>query len=123
MAPWDDGIISHFPSIIGIKKIDLRCGDIIDSIQVTYMCADKSLHLAEKHGGSGGDPTSITFGDHEYMVVVEGMIRSLFISQLSFITVHQDGTMNHMDHMEKKEMHRFLRKVSYLDFMAMHVIL
>ena len=90
-SAWDD-FFSHKPMIVGVQSIDIRSSNQVDSIQVTYLCADKKLYKAPRHGSSGRPQESIHLENDERIVRVEGQTNDVQITQLTFYSKRQDGT-------------------------------
>lgn len=90
-SAWDDDIVNHSPTIVGIERIDIRHGNQVDSIQVTYRLSDGSTYTAPKHGGSGGSPSSITFASDEFIIRVEGKTNNTLVDQVTFVTRNASG--------------------------------
>ena len=89
---WDDRDPGPSPGIVGIHKIDIRYGDQVDAIQVTYRLADGSTYTSPMHGGFGGVSSSFTLASDESIVGVEGKTNNDLVDQLTFITLN--STMN-----------------------------
>ena len=90
-SAWDDGVLSHSPAIVGVKSINIRHGNQVDAIQVTYLLADGSTYTASKHGGSGGSGSSFTLAANEMIIRVEGKTNHVLVDQVTFITQTPDG--------------------------------
>ena len=90
-SPWDDGVLSHSPPIVGVRSIKIRHGNQVDSILVTYLLADSSTYTAEKHGGSGGSESSFTLAENESIVRVEGKTNGVLVDQVTFVTQTETG--------------------------------
>lgn len=91
---WDDNIYSHSPTIVGVRKIDIRHGNQVDGLQVTYLLADGSTYTAPRHGGSGGSPSSFTLAEDERIIRIEGKTNNALVDQLTFITQNAAGEEN-----------------------------
>ena len=89
-APWDDSILSYYPTIVGVQQVDIRHGDHIDSVQFTYRLADGNTYTAPTHGGSGGCLSSFTLACDERIDRIEGKTHS-FVGQLTFVTKDSSG--------------------------------
>ena len=89
---WDDGVLTHTPTIVGVRSIHIRHGNQVDSIQVTYLLADGTTYTAPRHGGSGGSSSSFTLADDERIVRMEGKTNNVLVDQVTFITMKADGT-------------------------------
>ena len=83
---WDDRDPDPSPGIVGIHEIDIRHGDQVDAIQVTYRLANGSTYTAPMHGGTGGGLSSFTFASDEGIVRIEGKTNNGVVDQLTFIT-------------------------------------
>ena len=93
-SAWDDGILTHSPAIVGVKSVNIRHGNQVDSIQVTYLLADGTTYDAPKHGGSGGSLSSFTLADSEMIIRVEGKTNNVLVDQVTFVTQTADGRQN-----------------------------
>ena len=90
-SAFDDNVPSPNSPIIGIKEIWIRHGDQVDSLKATYMLADGSTLVSNKHGGSGGHETYIEFEAREKIIEVKGMTDGEHVDQLTFITKTSSG--------------------------------
>ena len=90
-SAWDDDILGHSPTIVGVYKVDIRHGNQVDRLQVTYRLADGSTWTAPAHGGSGGSASSFTLAQDERIVRVEGKTNNVLVDQLTFITENAAG--------------------------------
>ena len=88
---WDDGILSHQPTIVGIRHVSVFYRNQINSIRVTYLLANGTLHSAPRHGSSIGYSVSITLNEDERFIRVEGMESASVITQLIFISKNSSG--------------------------------
>ena len=88
---FDDGILSHSPTIVGIKEIWIRHGNQVDSLQAKYLLADGSTFVAGKHGGNGGTETHLQFADGERITEVRGDSNGVLVDQLTFVTTTSSG--------------------------------
>ena len=88
---WDDGILSHQPTIVGIRHVSIFYRNQINSIQVTYLLFDGTLYNAPRHGSSIGYSVSITLNEDERFIRVEGMESASVITQLIFISKNSSG--------------------------------
>ena len=79
---FDDG--TNNVRIVGIRTVNIRAGNQVDSIQVDYVLADGSIFKAPLHGGEGGDRYSFTLGSGEYICKVEGKTNHTIVDQLTF---------------------------------------
>ncbi|KDN36065.1 hypothetical protein RSAG8_11087, partial [Rhizoctonia solani AG-8 WAC10335] len=88
--PFNDrGIVRN--SDIAISKIDLGCGSVIDSLQVTYHDSWGHEIQTERHGGLGGRKNQFVLepGEHipgEHIVSVSGRYDDRQITQMTFVT-------------------------------------
>ena len=90
-SAWDDGILSHSPAIVGVKKIDIRHGNQVDMLQVTYRLANGSTYTAPAHGGTGGSLSSFTLAKNERIVRMEGKTNNVLVDQVTFVTQNDAG--------------------------------
>ena len=90
-SAWDDNILTKSPAIVGIHKVDIRHGDQVDSLQVTYRLADGSTYTAPSHGGTGGSFSSFTLASNERIVRVEGKTDSTVVDRVTFVTKNDVG--------------------------------
>ena len=93
-SPWDDGILTHSPTIVGVHGIAIRHGNQVDSIQVTYLLADGSTYTANRHGGWGGTPSNFTLAEDEIIIRVEGKTNNCLVDQVTFISRKANGIEN-----------------------------
>lgn len=89
-APWDD-VRGASSAIVGIYQINIRHGNQVDAIQVTYRLADGSTYLAPAHGGSGGKPSSFTLAEDEKIVRVVCKTNNVLVDQVKFVTKNGVG--------------------------------
>ena len=88
---WDDNIVGHYPTIVGVYKVDIRHGDQIDAIQVTYRLKNGSTYTAPRRGGSGGILSSFTLASDEAIVRIEGKTNDSLVDQITFTTKNAAG--------------------------------
>ncbi|HEX3027986.1 MAG TPA: hypothetical protein VHT34_01480 [Clostridia bacterium] len=90
-TPFDD---SDFigSSNIKIKSIDVRCGEIIDSISVCYT----NGAVTPTHGGEEGNLEKLIFDADEYLVEINGFYGMWWnitvIKQITFVTTKKSVT-------------------------------
>ena len=68
-----------------VRKIYIRAGRLIDSIQVTYENRHGKQHLSHKYGGNGGGRYDIVLRNKEIIIGVFGKTGRL-VDQLGFIS-------------------------------------
>ena len=75
---------------VGVRSIIVSYSDQVESIQVTYLLANKSLYQAPRHGSVKGinPPVEITLVSGEYIQKIEGKTSGTLIDQLT-ITTHR----------------------------------
>ena len=88
---WDDDILSHQPTIVGIRHVNISYENQINSIQVTYLLADGTLYNAPRRGSSIGHSASIALNEDERFVRIEGMESASGVTQLIFISKNSGG--------------------------------
>ena len=88
---WDDDILSHQPTIVGIRHVSISYENQINSIQVTYLLADGTLYNAPRRGSSIGYSTSIALNEDERFIRIEGMQSASGVTQLIFISKNSSG--------------------------------
>ncbi|KDN39142.1 hypothetical protein RSAG8_09049, partial [Rhizoctonia solani AG-8 WAC10335] len=86
----DRALIGNSSSMY-ISNVEVRCGDIIDSIQFTYSDTKNEQNgkiKTARHGGSGGTRHQFELRDGEYIVSVSGRFSEEFqcVTQLCFGT-------------------------------------
>ena len=89
--PWEDPVNTNSPAVVGIKRIAIKYGTSIDSIQVDYHLLWDGTLYGDRHGGEGGSMASIDFQEGERLIEV----RTSFaggLNQVKFITRKTDGT-------------------------------
>lgn len=91
-SPWDDGILTYSPRIIGIQSLTVSYGDTINSIQVDYLLADGGVYSSPRRGSVAGSEVTITLAGDEHIARVEGTTDSAALIQLSFITKSRNGS-------------------------------
>eukprot|EP01018_Ginkgo_biloba_P020970 Gb_22485 [translate_table: standard] len=67
-SPWDDGVFTN------VREITIVSSAAIDSIRFQYDRHGRP-HLAEKHGGNGGnitDKITLDFRNNEYLISISG---------------------------------------------------
>ena len=90
-SAWDDNVTSHSPTIVGIYKVDIRHGNQVDMLQVTYRLVDGSTYTAPAHGGTRGSLSSFTLASNERIVRVEGKTNNTLVDQVTFVTQNDVG--------------------------------
>ena len=88
---WDDDILSHQPTIVGIRHVNISYENQINSIQVTYLLADGTLYNAPRRGSSIGYSTSIALNEDECFIRIQGMQSASGITKLIFISKNSSG--------------------------------
>ena len=88
---WDDNILSHPPTIVGIHHVNISYENKINSIQVTYLLADGTLYNAPRRGSSIGYSASIALNEDERFIRIEGMQSASGVTQLIFISKNSSG--------------------------------
>lgn len=73
---------SELANIDDITKIHVRCGDLIDGIQVEYRHGGKGQY----HGGTGGVTRTFSLRPDERITAVKGTINNTVIGSLTFVT-------------------------------------
>ena len=76
---------------IVIQEINVRAGDYVDSIQVTYHFSNNTTRSLDRRGGTGGSFSKITLEEDEVLVKVEGKINGQLIGQLIFTSRRTNG--------------------------------
>jgi hypothetical protein len=89
--PWDDDILGHSPVIVGVHRIDIRHGNQVDGLQVTYRLADGTTYTAPRHGGDGGTLSSFTLASDEGIARIEGKTNNVLVDQVTFVTSNAAG--------------------------------
>lgn len=84
---FDEDTMFRNPPIVAVSKLFIRHGDYISSIQAEYLLLGDVPVLGRKHGGDGGNLTTITFDRGEKIASIEGLYGDDFVSQLTFITL------------------------------------
>ena len=80
-------------TLYGIRKVDIRSGNQVDSIQVDYVSCLMVLYSdAPQHGGNGGSLSSFTLEADEYIYKVEGKTNNYIVDQLTFHVKNATGT-------------------------------
>ncbi len=62
---------SGFKDQTRIKTITVYAGNIIDSIEITYITENK-VTKSDRHGGGGGDKNVFNLDDDEYIIKISG---------------------------------------------------
>ena len=88
---WDDDILSHQPTIVGIRHVNISYENQINSIQVTYLLADGTLYNAPRRGSSIGYSASIALNEDERFFRIEGMESASGVTQLIFTSKNSSG--------------------------------
>ena len=76
---------------IMIKEVNIKAGDYVDSIQVTYGFNNNATRSLDRRGGLGGPLSRITLEDDEVFVKVEGKINGQLIGQMIFTSRRTNG--------------------------------
>ena len=78
--------------IVGIRRIKLWHGGLIDGIEITYVRANGLPTGPIHHGGFGGNQVStVELGVDEYITEVFGFTNNWFIDRLGFIVKEPSG--------------------------------
>ncbi|CAE6469712.1 unnamed protein product [Rhizoctonia solani] len=86
--PFNDRIVVQ-NSNMAISKIEVGCGTIIDSIQLTYLDnrgQGQRVIRTERHGGSGGGRNTFALEPGEHITSVSGRYDDQRITQMNFVT-------------------------------------
>lgn len=97
-TPFDDGINSVVPPIVGISKLHIWQYGVIPAVQFEYLLLDGTTLLGEMHGEQLAVMTTITFDKGEQLVSMSGKTGDYFfdqVDQLSFTTVKYGGVNAH----------------------------
>ncbi|CUA68625.1 hypothetical protein RSOLAG22IIIB_08004 [Rhizoctonia solani] len=87
--PFNDRVVVGNSKFVYILSIEVGWGDLIDSIQLTYIDKEDGQELklsAERHGGPGGRTCRFMLEDGEHIVTVSGRHKADCITQLCFGT-------------------------------------
>ena len=76
---WSDPVDTNVPPVVGIKKIVIGHGFSIDSIQVDYQLLGGTILAGDRHGGDGGDPSTIELEEGEYIQELLGITNGMII--------------------------------------------
>jgi hypothetical protein len=79
------------PPIMGVSKIIVGHSEGINSIQAEYLLLGSVPVQGEKHGGDGGETTTITFDKGEVITGLDGSVKDGMISQLTLYTTKVGG--------------------------------
>lgn len=87
-SPYDD-YKSTNSTIVGVRSIYISFGDLVDSIQITYLLASGGLYTAPKRGTDAkfNDSTVIALAPDEYIEKIEGKSNGLNVGQLTITTM------------------------------------
>ena len=87
-----------YTSIIAVRSITISYSDQVESIQVTYLLANKTLFQAPRHGSvkNINPPVNIKLTYGEYIRKIEGTTNGALVDQLSITTYRP------RDHVTKK---------------------
>jgi hypothetical protein len=85
---YTDYFNDYTSNTVGIKSIVISYSDQVDSIQVTYLLANKSLYQAPRHGSikNTNPPVEIKLRSGEYLYKIEGQTSGVNVDQLTLIT-------------------------------------
>ena len=74
--------------IRGIDKIEIRAGNVIDAIKVTYRLDDGTTKEGPQHGGTGGSQHEINLESNEVIIGISGNVSGVLqvVDQLTFYT-------------------------------------
>ncbi|POZ59936.1 jacalin-like lectin [Chromobacterium alticapitis] len=75
----------NLTEVCRLSQINIRHGSRVDSIQGVWITPSGDQVTGSKHGGDGGELTSIVLAGNEYIVRVDGRSGSR-VDQLSFTT-------------------------------------
>ena len=79
--------------IVGIKRLVIKYGDSIDSLQATYNLNSGTDHSAPSHGGENTNQATIDFDDQEYIIAVRASSsKDTHLSKLVMVTQKVDGS-------------------------------
>ncbi|KDN36056.1 hypothetical protein RSAG8_11078, partial [Rhizoctonia solani AG-8 WAC10335] len=85
--PFNDRTIVR-NSDMAISRIELGCGEVIDSLQLTYIdnAGQGQAYQTERHGGPGGSKKHFMLESGEHIVTVVGKYAAGQITQMTFVT-------------------------------------
>ena len=63
-----------FPPVVKVSKILVYHGWAIDSLQFQYQLHGGGKRMGDKHGGNGGNLTTINIGQNEQLIGVQGLL-------------------------------------------------
>lgn len=88
---FDEHTDTKTPPIVGVSKLFIGHGDRIDSIQAEYLLLGNVTWLGERHGGTKGNATAVTFDQGEVITAVELETDKEIVSRLTLVTEKQGG--------------------------------
>lgn len=91
---FDDKPDEYYAPVSRMNLLKIYHGDAVDAISTMYTVLNGNMYQTYKHGGPGGNETSILLSADEAIIGVEGSTEGQYINQIKFITQHQhDGTV------------------------------
>ena len=91
--PFDDVAEYNMPNIshiVGIRAINISFGDVVNSIQVTYILANTSLYTAPVRGRAVNNFVEIRLGAIEHVSLIEGSTNGSVINDFTITTLGPD---------------------------------
>lgn len=84
-GPGGNNFSDDLTQTVRISAITVRHGRYIDAISTTWMLTDGKFFTGPRHGGSGGEETTINFSPDEFITSIV-VSSGKFIDSLTFIT-------------------------------------
>ena len=89
---FTDPVETNIPPVVNIKRMRIRHGNQVDSIDADYELLGGGLLDGTNHGGSGGRPTDVNFVEGELIKQMRGKTNNTLVDQITFTTRKPDGS-------------------------------
>ena len=87
-----DPVETNIPPVVNIKRMRIRHGNQVDSIDADYELLGGGVLDGTNHGGSGGRPTDVSFVEGELIEQMSGRTNNTLVDQITFTTRKPDGS-------------------------------
>ena len=92
--PFDD--YTEKSGIVGVKSVQIRHGNQVDMIDITYNLCGGGTFNGGQHGGTGGSLSSFSLEEGDYISKIEGKTNGVLADQLTFTVITCSGrTVTH----------------------------
>ena len=87
--PFDD--YTEKSGIVGVKSVQIRHGNQVDMIDITYNLSGGGTLNGGKHGGTGGSLSSFSLEEGDYISKIDGKTNDVLVDQITFTVTTSTG--------------------------------